>query len=114
MPPMTPIAPHVTGPISAAFGASYRDEELWQKTLDPSDEFPAQVNGTLLSDQGVLPAGIRGLIPQGHVSGLGIPWLLHYGPLASVTSTGSFAHLQASLPPLKPLVPGFTPLSTDG
>jgi outer membrane receptor protein involved in Fe transport len=65
------------GPISAAFGASYRDEELWQKTLDPSDEFPAQVNGTLLSDQGVLPAGIRGLIPQGHVSGLGIPGLRH-------------------------------------
>lgn len=65
------------GAISAAFGASYRDEELWQKTLDPSDEFPAQVDGTLLSDQGVLPAGIRGLIPQGHVSGLGIPGLRH-------------------------------------
>src|SRR5918995_6278437 len=34
--------------------------------------------------------------------------------LASVTSTGSLAHLQWSLPPLKPLVPGLTPLSTDG
>jgi outer membrane receptor protein involved in Fe transport len=65
------------GPISAAFGASYRDEELWQKTLDPSDEYPAFVDGTLLSDVGILPVGVRGLIPQGHVSGLGIPGLRH-------------------------------------
>jgi outer membrane receptor protein involved in Fe transport len=65
------------GPIAAAFGASYRQEDLWQKTLDPSDEFPALVDGTLLSDVGILPAGIRGLIPQGHPSGLGIPGLRH-------------------------------------
>jgi len=53
------------GPVDAAFGVSYRKEALEQRTLDPSDEYPAQVNGTLLSDLGIHPAGYRGLIPQG-------------------------------------------------
>jgi len=53
------------GPIDAAFGASYRNEWFDQRTLDPSDEFPAQVNGTLLSAQGIMPDGIRGVVPQG-------------------------------------------------
>ena len=63
------------GPISAAFGASYRTEELWQKTLDPSDEFPALVDGTLLSSLGLLPVGVRGLIPENLPNG--IPGLRH-------------------------------------
>jgi iron complex outermembrane recepter protein len=53
------------GPIAAAFGASYRKDSLDQRTLDPSDEFPALPDGTLLSDLGVAPAGLRGILPQG-------------------------------------------------
>jgi outer membrane receptor protein involved in Fe transport len=58
------------GPISAAFGAAYRSEDVWQKTLDPSDEFPALVDGTLLSDIGLLAPGIRGVIPENLPGGL--------------------------------------------
>ncbi len=53
------------GPVDGAFGLSYRKETLDQRTLDPADEYPAQVNGTLLSAQGLMPAGIRGIVPQG-------------------------------------------------
>ncbi|MES2623778.1 MAG: TonB-dependent receptor [Pseudomonadota bacterium] len=67
------------GPVDAAFGVSYRKEELEQRTLDASDEFPGQVNGTLLSDQGIHPAALRGLVPQGQNGGIagynGIPGL---------------------------------------
>jgi outer membrane receptor protein involved in Fe transport len=68
------------GPISAAFGGSYRSEDLWQKTLDPSDEFPALVDGTLLSSLGLLPVGVRGVIPYNPVTGAGIPGLRHVPP----------------------------------
>ncbi len=54
-----------SGPVDAAFGVSYRKEALDQRTLNPADEYPAQVNNTLLSNQGLLPAGIRGVVPQG-------------------------------------------------
>jgi len=67
------------GPIGAAFGAAYRREGMSQRTLDPSDEFPAQVNGTLLSDLGIHPATLRGIVPQGESGGVagynGIPGL---------------------------------------
>ena len=63
------------GAISAAFGASYRKEELEQRTLDPSDEFPATTDGVLLSDLGLLGEGIRGVIPEGEAGG--IPGLRH-------------------------------------
>lgn len=66
------------GPIDAAFGASYRKEQFDQATVDPSDEFPAQVDGTLLSDLGIMPVGVRGLVPQGRnvIAGFGgIPGL---------------------------------------
>lgn len=53
------------GPIDAAFGASYREETFDQRTLDLSDEFPAQIDGTLLSSQGIMPVGVRGVVPQG-------------------------------------------------
>ncbi|HWK52791.1 MAG TPA: TonB-dependent receptor, partial [Hyphomicrobiales bacterium] len=52
------------GPIDAAFGVSYRKEEFRQYTLDESDEYPAQVDGTLLSDLGLLDPGLRGLVEQ--------------------------------------------------
>jgi outer membrane receptor protein involved in Fe transport len=67
------------GPVGSAFGVSWREEEFDQRTLDPADEFPALRNGTLLSDLGLLPAGIRGVIPQGGGPGCvgfaGIPGL---------------------------------------
>lgn len=67
------------GPVDAAFGVSYRQDELFQKTLEPGDEFPAQVDGTLLSDLGIHPASLRGLVPQGQSGGVagytGIPGL---------------------------------------
>jgi iron complex outermembrane recepter protein len=67
------------GPVDAAFGISYRKEELEQRTLDPSDEFPAQVDGTLLSDQGIHPASLRGVVASGQSGGVpgynGIPGL---------------------------------------
>jgi outer membrane receptor protein involved in Fe transport len=63
------------GPISAAFGASYRSEKLHQRTLDPSDEFPALPDGTLLSDLGLLAVGVRGVIPENEPGGL--PGLRH-------------------------------------
>ena len=52
------------GAISAAFGASYRSEELDQSTPDPTDEFPATPSGVLLETLGVIPAGVRGLIEE--------------------------------------------------
>jgi iron complex outermembrane receptor protein len=67
------------GAIGSAFGVSWREEEFDQRTLDPADEFPAQVDGTLLSDLGLLPAGLRGVVPQGGGAGCvglaGIPGL---------------------------------------
>jgi hypothetical protein len=54
------------GPVDAAFGVSYRKEELEQRTLDLSDEYPALVDGTLLSDLGLLPEGIRGVVAEGN------------------------------------------------
>ena len=82
------------GPISAAFGASYREEELWQKTLDPSDEFPALVNGTLLSSIGLLPVGVRGLIPQNLPNGIRACVTC---PMASTGDTNSSSVLFSSL-----------------
>jgi outer membrane receptor protein involved in Fe transport len=82
------------GPISAAFGAAYRREDLWQKTLDPSDEFPALVNGTLLSDIGLLAPGIRGVIPQ-NLPG-GIPGL-RFVPAGFTGDTNSSSVLFSSL-----------------
>lgn len=67
------------GPIAAAFGISYRKDSLDQRTLDPSDEFPALPDGTLLSDLGVAPASLRGVVPEGENGGVpgydGIPGL---------------------------------------
>jgi iron complex outermembrane recepter protein len=61
------------GVISGAFGASYRSEGLEQKTPDPTDEFPATPSGVLLSDLGVLPVGIRGLVTSAGVPAGDLP-----------------------------------------
>lgn len=58
------------GPVAAAFGASYRKESMDQRTVDASDEYPAQVNGTLMSAQGLIPDTLRGLVPQGENGGI--------------------------------------------
>jgi outer membrane receptor protein involved in Fe transport len=67
------------GSIAGAFGASYRKDSLDQRTLDPSDEFPALPDGTLLSSLGIAPASLRGIVPQGESGGVpgytGIPGL---------------------------------------
>src|SRR5690606_38929151 len=63
------------GSVDAAFGFSYRKESFEQRTLDPSDEFPAQVNGQLLSDLGILQEGLRGVVPEGYPTLDGIPGL---------------------------------------
>ncbi len=68
-----------SGPLAGAFGVSYRKDSLEQRTLEPGDEFPALPNGTLLSDLGVAPASLRGVVPQGETGGVagynGIPGL---------------------------------------
>ncbi len=67
------------GPLAGAFGVSYRKDSLDQKTLAAGDEFPALPDGTLLSDLGVAPASLRGVVPQGESGGIagynGIPGL---------------------------------------
>jgi outer membrane receptor protein involved in Fe transport len=68
------------GPVSMAVGAAFRKETLAQRTLDPSDEYPALPDGTLISDliSTVNPA-LRGLVPEVTTSavyaGAGIPGL---------------------------------------
>lgn len=87
------------GPIAAAFGVSYRQEELDQRTLDPSDEYPALLDGTLLSDIGLLPAGVRGLVPEGSTvipSYSGIPGL-RFVPAGYLGDANSSSVLFSSL-----------------
>jgi outer membrane receptor protein involved in Fe transport len=52
------------GNISSAFGVSYRKDTLDQKTVHPDDEFPALPDGRLLASLGLMPAGLRGIVPQ--------------------------------------------------
>jgi hypothetical protein len=55
-------------------------DALSQCTIDPADEFPAQPDGTLLSAQGLMPTGIRGVVPVGASSTIaGIPGLRFVG-----------------------------------
>lgn len=87
------------GPVDGAFGISYRKEALEQRTLDPADEYPAQVNGTLLSDLGLLPPDIRGVVPEGStvIPGYnGIPGL-RYVPGGYLGDANSSAVLFSSL-----------------
>ena len=61
------------GPITAAFGLSWRQEHLAVRTVDPCDEFPCTIEGRLLSDLGLAPVGSRGILPG--TSPGGIPGL---------------------------------------
>ncbi|HVY82913.1 MAG TPA: TonB-dependent receptor [Steroidobacteraceae bacterium] len=88
------------GPIAAAFGASYRKESLRQRTMDPSDEFPALPDGTLLSSLGIAPASLRGVVPQGQSGGVagytGIPGL-RFVPTGFLGDANSSSVLFSSL-----------------
>lgn len=88
------------GPVDGAFGISYRKEELEQRTLDPADEYPAQVDGTLLSDLGIHPASLRGVVPEGQSGGIagynGIPGL-RYVPGGYLGDANSSSVLFSSL-----------------
>ncbi len=87
------------GVVDAAFGVSYRKESLDQRTLNPADEYPAQVNGTLLSAQGLMPTGIRGVVPQGSTAvpgHTGIPGL-RFVPAGYLGDANSSSVLFSSL-----------------
>ena len=88
------------GPVAAAFGGTYRKERLDQRTMDPSDEFPALPDGTLLSSLGIAPASLRGIVPQGQSGGVagynGIPGL-RFVPSGFLGDSNSSSVLFSSL-----------------
>src|ERR1700755_1187643 len=62
--------------------------------------------GTTATTEKSAPAGFQHLVqPQA--------WLYAIDPSMRIF-TGSCAHLQTNVPPLKPAVPGLSPESTDG
>ncbi|HEX6996337.1 MAG TPA: TonB-dependent receptor plug domain-containing protein [Gammaproteobacteria bacterium] len=65
----------VLGPISAAFGLSWRQQNLRVRTPDPCDEFPCTVDNVRLSDLGFLTPDLRGVLPE--TDPRGIPGLRH-------------------------------------
>ena len=74
----------VLGPITAAFGASWRQQRLHVRTVDPCDEFPCMPDGTRMSDLGLMSPDLRGVLPEftatGAVDPNGIPGLRHVPP----------------------------------
>jgi outer membrane receptor protein involved in Fe transport len=66
------------GPIRAAFGAAWRKEAILQTTPNPSNEYPAFVNGNLIGNTiPTQPTYFRGVIPQGfyiNINGNTAPW----------------------------------------
>jgi outer membrane receptor protein involved in Fe transport len=74
----------VLGPISAAFGLSWRQQLLNVSTLDPCDEYPCTVDNVRLSDLGLMSPDLRGILPefdaQGNPDPNGIPGLRHVPP----------------------------------
>jgi len=71
----------VVGPISAAFGLSWRQQDLGVSTPDPCDEFPCTVDNVRLSDLGLMSPELRGILPEFNALGQpnpdGIPGLRH-------------------------------------
>jgi len=71
------------GNVAMAFGASWRKEELNQRTIGADDEFPALPDGRTFSSLGLAPASLRGLVPQGQSGGVagynGFPGLRFVG-----------------------------------
>jgi outer membrane receptor protein involved in Fe transport len=54
----------VLGPITAAFGVSWRQQSLNVRTIDPCDEFPCTASGVRLSDLGLMSPDLRGVLPD--------------------------------------------------
>jgi outer membrane receptor protein involved in Fe transport len=69
----------VLGPITAAFGVSWREQRLHVRTVDPCDEFPCNPNGVRLSDLGLMSPELRGVLPETDPVN-GIPGLRHVPP----------------------------------
>ena len=65
----------VLGPINAAFGVAWREEQLGVRTVDPCDEFPCTIEGQMMADLGLAKPGSRGILAAGDPSGYGIPGL---------------------------------------
>ena len=70
----------VLGPITAAFGLSWREEQLGVRTVDPCDEFPCTIEGVMMSSLGLAAPGSRGILAQfnpttGAPQAFGIPGL---------------------------------------
>ncbi|MBN1239609.1 MAG: TonB-dependent receptor, partial [Gammaproteobacteria bacterium] len=74
----------VLGPISAAFGLAWRQQDLNVSTADPCDEFPCTVDNVRLSDLGLMSPDLRGILPEfdafGNPDPNGIPGLRHVPP----------------------------------
>jgi iron complex outermembrane recepter protein len=74
----------VFGPITAAFGVSWRQQELTVRTVDPCDEFPCTVDGVRFSDLGLMSPELRGILPEFTAAGVrdpnGIPGLRYVPP----------------------------------
>ena len=72
------------GPITAAFGLSWREEQLNVFTVDPCDEFPCRSDGVSLESLGLNPLGSRGILAgvnsDGSVNPNGIPGLRNVPP----------------------------------
>lgn len=65
----------ILGPISAAFGLSWRQQNLRVLTPDPCDEYPCREDNVRLSDLGFLTPDLRGVVPENEP--FGIPGLRH-------------------------------------
>ena len=78
----------VLGPISAAFGISWRQQKLNVSTPDPCDEFPCTVDNVRLSDLGLMSPDLRGILPETDPVN-GIPGLRHVPPGFSGDSNSS-------------------------
>jgi iron complex outermembrane recepter protein len=74
----------ILGPITAAFGASWRQQTLGVRTIDPCDEFPCTASGVRLSDLGLMSPDLRGVLPEFTATGArdpnGIPGLRFVPP----------------------------------
>ncbi len=74
----------VLGPITAAFGVSWRQQDMYVATVDPCDEFPCTVDGVRFSDLGLMSPDLRGILPEFNAAGQpdpnGIPGLRYVPP----------------------------------
>ena len=69
----------VLGPINAAFGVSWRQQDMYVRTVDPCDEFPCTVDGVRFSDLGLMSPDLRGILPETDPNN-GIPGLRYVPP----------------------------------